>query len=74
MVEGNKPGGKGASELENDPSFKRIFDGEWNACIGRQGHEKKYIQPEGAQGVSDAPGGLMAADRGEYGRRLSQGH
>ncbi len=74
MVEENKPGGKGADETENDPFFKRIVDGEWNACIGRQGYEKKYVRSEGAQDVSDAPGGLMAADRGEYGRRLSQGH
>jgi hypothetical protein len=28
---------------ENDPFFKRIFDGQWNACIGRQGHEENYI-------------------------------
>jgi hypothetical protein len=28
---------------ENDPFFKRMFDGQWNACIGRQGHEENYI-------------------------------
>lgn len=28
---------------ENDPFFKRVFDGQWNACIGRQGHEENYI-------------------------------
>ena len=46
MVEENKPGGKDADETDpyaNDPFFKRIFDGQWNACIGRQGHEENYI-------------------------------
>ena len=28
---------------ENDRFFKRVFDGQWNACIGRQGHEGNYI-------------------------------
>lgn len=28
---------------ENDPFFKRIFDGTWNACIGVQGHEENYM-------------------------------
>lgn len=27
----------------DDPFFKRIFDGGWNACIGRQGHEENYL-------------------------------
>lgn len=26
-----------------DPFFKRFFDGQWNALIGRQGHEENYI-------------------------------
>ncbi|MGY4319421.1 hypothetical protein [Bradyrhizobium sp. JR3.5] len=46
MVEENKPGGRDADETdpyENDPFFKRFFDGPWNACIDRQGHEENYI-------------------------------
>lgn len=27
----------------NDPFFGRGFDGNWNACIGRQGHEENYL-------------------------------
>jgi hypothetical protein len=37
MVEENKPDGKDAGEADpyaNDPFFKRIFDGQWHACIG----------------------------------------
>lgn len=37
---------KGVDETDpyaNDPFFKKIFDGQWNACIGRQGHEENYI-------------------------------
>lgn len=29
--------------FENDPFFKRIPDGQWNACIGRQGHHENYV-------------------------------
>jgi hypothetical protein len=46
MVQENKPDGKDADKADpyaNDPFFKRIFDGQWNACIGRQGHEENYI-------------------------------
>lgn len=46
MAEENKSDGKDAHETDpyaNDPFFKRIFDGQWNACIGRQGHEENYI-------------------------------
>ncbi len=42
MVEEKRPDGKDADKADpyaNDPFFKRIFDGQWNACIGRQGHE-----------------------------------
>ena len=45
-VEENKPDGKGADETDpyaSVPFFKRIFGGQWNACIGKQGHEKNYI-------------------------------
>jgi hypothetical protein len=28
---------------ENDPFFKKIHDANWNACIGRQGHEENYL-------------------------------
>lgn len=28
---------------ENDPFFKQVFDRDWNACIGRQGHEQNYL-------------------------------
>jgi hypothetical protein len=27
----------------DDPFFRRVFDGDWNACIGRQGHEENYL-------------------------------
>lgn len=27
----------------DDPFFKRVFEGHWNACIGRQGHEENYL-------------------------------
>jgi hypothetical protein len=27
----------------DDPFFKRVYDGQWNACIGRQGHEENYL-------------------------------
>lgn len=46
MVEENKTDDKDADKADpyaNDPFFKRIFDGQWNACIGRQGHEENYI-------------------------------
>ena len=46
MVEKKTPDDKGMDETDpyaNDPFFKRIFDGQWNACIGRQGHEENYI-------------------------------
>lgn len=36
MVEGNKPDSNDADEADpyaNNPFFKRIFDGQWNACI-----------------------------------------
>jgi hypothetical protein len=45
-VEENKPSGKDADETDpyaNDPFFKIIFDGQWNASVGRQGHEENYI-------------------------------
>lgn len=29
--------------FENDPFFKMIPDGEWNAAVGRQGHEENYV-------------------------------
>jgi hypothetical protein len=28
---------------EHDPFFKKIHDADWNACIGRQGHEEHYL-------------------------------
>jgi len=28
---------------EHDPFFKKIHDADWNACIGRQGHEENYL-------------------------------
>lgn len=44
MTEENKSDGKDETDpYANDPFFKRIFDGQWNACIGRQGHEENYI-------------------------------
>jgi hypothetical protein len=44
MAEESKSDGKDeADQYANDPFFKRIFDGQWNACIGRQGHEENYI-------------------------------
>lgn len=27
----------------DDPFFRRVFDGRWNACIGRQGEEEHYL-------------------------------
>lgn len=27
----------------DDPFFKEIFDGQWNATVGRQGHEENYL-------------------------------
>jgi hypothetical protein len=30
-------------QYENDPFFKKIHDTDWNACIGRQGHEENYL-------------------------------
>ncbi|MFT3941545.1 hypothetical protein [Rhodopseudomonas sp.] len=27
----------------DDPFFRHQYDGEWNACIGRQGHEENYL-------------------------------
>ncbi len=27
----------------DDPFFRRVFDGDWNACIGRQGDEENYL-------------------------------
>lgn len=32
-----------ADPYEHDPFFKRIPDTDWNACIGRQGHEENYL-------------------------------
>jgi hypothetical protein len=29
--------------LRGDPFFRRVFDSDWNACIGRQGHEENYL-------------------------------
>mgnify|MGYP001106147082 CR=1 FL=1 len=44
MTEENKSDGKDQTDpYAHDPFFKRIFDGQWNACIGRQGHEENYI-------------------------------
>lgn len=46
MPEENKPDGIGADDADpfvNDPFFKKISDRQWNACIGRQGHEDNYI-------------------------------
>ena len=46
MAEESKSDGKDSDETDpyaNDPFFKRFFDGQWNACIGRQGHEENYI-------------------------------
>ena len=44
MAEESKSAGKVETDpYANDPFFKRIFDGQWNACIGRQGHEENYI-------------------------------
>lgn len=27
----------------DDPFFRRVLDGDWNACIGRQGQEENYL-------------------------------
>jgi hypothetical protein len=46
MADAKAPEGKAVAETdpyENDPFFKRVFDGQWNACIGRQGHVENYI-------------------------------
>jgi hypothetical protein len=41
----------------DDRFFKKIFDGQWNACIGRQGHEENYpdgyIEAEACREVAD---------------------
>lgn len=42
----NKPDDGDVEEPDpyaTDPFFKRLFDGQWNALIGRQGHEENYI-------------------------------
>ncbi len=28
---------------KDDPFFQRVFDSDWNACIGKQGHELNYL-------------------------------
>jgi hypothetical protein len=46
VTQHTEPADKSTGELDlyaKDPFFKRIFDGQWNACIGRQGHEENYI-------------------------------
>jgi len=46
VVARNKPDDAEVEEpdpYENDPFFKRVFDGQWNALIGRQGHEENYL-------------------------------
>jgi len=46
MADEKVPDGKAVAEADSyddDPFFKRVFDGQWNACIGRQGHEENYI-------------------------------
>ena len=59
MIEENKPSVEDEGDIDpyaNDPFFKKIFDGQWNACIGRQGHEENYIDGyiEAAIELSDA--------------------
>ncbi len=46
MTAEHKPDAEDIEKMDphvNDPFFRKIFDGEWNACIGRQGHEENYI-------------------------------
>lgn len=49
-----------------DPFFSQIGDGEWNACIGRQGDEQNYVD-----GYMEAALELVTAviDKEQYGKR-----
>lgn len=37
------PGDVHPDQYHNDPFFIQVFDGQWNVCIGKQGHEENYI-------------------------------
>jgi hypothetical protein len=68
-VEENKPSGKDADETDpyaNDPFFKIIFDGQWNASVGRQGHEYRQTRArgelyrQGALRISSRPSSVVS--------------